>query len=145
MYSYTIGDCISLPCSSPLNPTDYVKYTCNTSSLGGFLEWSVVNSSGDVTVDFVFSSSDEVGSSHFQDNFLGVLTNTANGLTSILTFDATIDRNNSHIICGLKNTSCTKKCKITIKGMCVYMHASMCNIEECSFKSNIIVKTDWSI
>ena len=145
MYSHTLGDCISLLCSSPLNPTDYVTYTCYTGYVNSFLEWSVVDSSGNVIVDFVFSSSDEVGSKHFQDNFLGVLTDKTNGLTSILTFKATTDRNNSHVICGLKNTSCKKECKITIKGMCVYMHASMCNIDECSFKSNIIVKTDWSI
>ena len=83
--------------SESVNLNVYAQYTCTVSHGSIFLKWSVTGIGPEKI--FLFSTSDAVGSTLLTDGFFATVTNTTNGLTSILSFYVTKEHNGTQIIC----------------------------------------------
>ena len=92
----------------------YAQYTCTVSNGGTFLRWCVTG----MQTPFLFSTSDAVGFTRTStdDVFFATLTNTTNGLASILSFYVTNKHNGTQIICEDPGDSHSVSLSVKIRG-----------------------------
>ena len=85
--------------SEPVDLNVYGQYTCTVSSGSNFLRWNVTGF-GETEKIFLFLRTDNIGFTRPPiDGFFATLTNTTNGLTSILSFYVTNEHSGTLIIC----------------------------------------------
>ena len=97
-----------------MNLNVYAQYTCTVSNGSRFLRWRF----GEVGNSFLFSISDRVGfTSTLPDHvFFATVTNTTNGLASILSFYVTNELSGTQIICEDPENSHSVSLNVTIRG-----------------------------